>query len=206
MFRNAAMVCVLSAGVASAAFAQDNGAGAGRVEIAAAPIGGVFFMPSADNEEPRFDNFGIGAALAGNVNRWWGLEADLGLAIGRRQSLTFSGVPLVDQKTPNLWSYSGGVVINPWGSDRPVVPYIAGGVGGMTLTNTGVTDSLDVDDNHTFLTTNVGGGLRWFATTHWGLRGDYRLFMIRNRDDAPQFFGRENRRAHRLAASVIFTY
>jgi hypothetical protein len=30
--------------------------------------------------------------------------------------------------------------------------------------------------------------------------------MIRGKDDAPAFFGREDRRAHRISASFIFTY
>jgi hypothetical protein len=205
MLRTGVLLVALSVAAAGPAFAQDNGRGAGRVEIAAAPIGGVFFMRSSDDEEPRFDNFGIGAALAGNVNRWWGLEGDLGFAVGRRQNLTFLGNPLVDVETPNLLSYSGSVIVNPWGSDRSLVPYIAGGLGGMTLFNAAA-DSLDVDTDHTFLTTNVGAGLRWFANDNWGIRGDYRLFMIRGKDDAPAFFGREDRRAHRISASFIFTY
>jgi hypothetical protein len=206
MLRTGITALVLSAAVAAPAVAQDIGAGAGRVEISAAPIGGVFFMRSADDEEPRFDNYGIGAAFAGNLNRWVGLEADFGVAVGRRQNLTFIGAPLVDQKTPNLFSYTGGVVVNPWGSNRAWVPYVAGGVGGMTLLNAGSADPLDVDNNHTFLTTNVGGGLRWFANDNWGIRGDYRVFFVRGQDDAPLFFGREDRRAHRVSASFIFTY
>ena len=48
-------------------------------------------------------------------------------AIGRRQTLTFTDAVLADQKTPNLLTYSGNVIVNPWGSDRRIVPYVAGG-------------------------------------------------------------------------------
>jgi hypothetical protein len=34
-----------------------------------------------------------------------------------------AAVPFPNQKTPNLLTYGGSVVINPTGSNHPVVPY-----------------------------------------------------------------------------------
>jgi hypothetical protein len=166
----------------------------------------VFFVPSSSEAEPKFRNYGLGAAVTGNINRWVGLEGDLTFAVGMRQNLTFNNALLTDQKTPNMLTYSGNVIVNPWGSNRSVVPYLAGGAGALTMFNRTDVENLGVTTNQTYFTTNLGGGIRWFASQNWGLRGDYRLIMIRNKDDAPLFFGQENRLGHRIAGSFVFTY
>ena len=76
---------------ASAASAQERpgSAGAGTVEVSATPLGGVFFMPSDSKNEPEFRNYGLGGAVGGNFNRWFGVEGDLAYAVGRRQDLVF---------------------------------------------------------------------------------------------------------------------
>jgi hypothetical protein len=80
-----------------------------------------------------------------------------------------------------------------------VVPYLTGGVGGMTMFERA---SLSVNDVETFLTGNVGGGLAWYAG-RWGLRADYRFIAVQSKDDAPSFFGAEERYGHRLYAGVL---
>jgi hypothetical protein len=72
--------------------------------------------------------------------------------------------------------------------------------------NTTDVETLGVIKNETYLMTNVGGGLKWFAARHWGLRGDYRLLMIRSKETAPAFFGQELRLAHRFYGAVLITY
>jgi len=191
------------------AFAQDNGAGvgAGRVEIAAIPIGGVVFLQPDGGTQPKFNNYVLGASATGNINRWVGIEGDLNFAVGRRQDLTFNGASLLNQKTPNLWQYSGNVIVNPGGSDHMVVPYLAGGLGGLTMLNTTDAASLGVTTNQTYLTTNVGGGVRFFPMRHWGIRGDYRFIMIHNNDGGPAFFtSTEDRHANRVYGSFILTF
>jgi hypothetical protein len=194
--------------VASVASAQEQSgsAGAGTVEVSATPLGGVFFMPSESTNEPEFKNYGLGGAIAGNFNRWFGLEGDLAYAVGRRQDLIFPQTVLIDQKTPSMLNYTGSLVFNPWGKDRRVVPYVAGGMGGLTVFNATSTQDLAIVTNQHFLTTNLGGGVRWFMGNGWGLRGDYRAVMLKGRDDAPSFFGREDRLAHRISGSVVVTY
>ncbi len=207
MFRKTLMTISAVALATGTAFAQETTApGAGRVEITAAPVGGIFFVPSSSETEPKFRNYGLGAAVTGNINRWVGVEGDITYAIGMRQNVTFNDAVLTDQKTPNLLSYSGNVIVNPWGSNRRLVPYLAGGAGALTMFNTTDVENLGVTTNETFFTTNVGGGLRWFASRNWGLRGDYRFIMIPSKDNAPVFFGQEDRKGHRLSASFVFTY
>ena len=64
--------------------------------------------------------------------------------------------------------------------------------------------SLDINKTETFLTGDVGGGLKWYAPNgRWGVRGDYRFIAVRSNDDAPAFFGQETRYGHRVYGAVI---
>jgi hypothetical protein len=204
----------------ASAYAQETGlVGAGKVEIAAIPIGGVVFLqPSASTTSggtspvtaanmPKFNSYVFGASATANVNPWIGIEGDLSFGVGRRQDLTFSNVTLLNQKTPNLWNYNGSVIVNVTRSDRAIVPYAAGGIGAITMLNTTDAATLGVSSNQTYLTENVGGGLRWFPIEHWGIRGDYRHFFINSNSNGPAFFAQNtNRHANRMYASVILTF
>jgi hypothetical protein len=115
------------------------------------------------------------------------------------QAFTGAGVP------PTL-TYSGNLVFSPAGSDRSMVPYVTGGIGGLTMFTRAVVTPLGVTDTVTFLTGNVGGGLKWFATEHVGLRGDYRLVAVRSSDDSPAFFARDDvRYGHRIYGGIVLT-
>ena len=98
-------------------------------------------------------------------------------AIGLSQTMQV-GTFTVDEKSPHLLNYSGNLVVSaPTGTS--VVPYVTGGVGGLTLFER---RALVVDDTETFLTGNVGGGVNWYAG-RWGLRGDYRFIAVQSKDD-----------------------
>src|SRR5688500_15679641 len=103
MLRKTLMTVGVLTFAAGTAIAQEatGTAGAGRVEVTAAPIGGVFFVPSSSEAEPKFRNYGLGAAVTGNINRWVGIEGDVAFAVGMGQNVTFNGSFLTDQKTPN---------------------------------------------------------------------------------------------------------
>ena len=108
------------------------------------------------------------------------------------------GTVELDERSPHLLNYSGNLVLSaPTGTS--VVPYVTGGIGGLTLFER---RPLTVDQNETFFTSNVGGGLNWYAG-RWGLRGDYRFIAVQSKDDAPVFFGRENRYGHRVYGGVL---
>ncbi len=76
----------------------------------------------------------------------------------------------LNRKTPHILNYSGNVVVNA-ANRSSVVPYVTGGVGGLSMFEK---QSLGISDTETFLTGNVGGGVKWYAG-RWGLRGDYRF-------------------------------
>jgi hypothetical protein len=206
-------ICTLAAaaclvGAPAAASAQDvTTAGAGRVELSAAPLGGLFIVESTDALEPKFRNYALNGTITFNPTRFVGIEGDLGWAIGSKQNVTFAGTRLIDQKTPHLFTYSANLVFHPVGNDHVAVPYVTGGVGGLTMINTTDVESLGILKNERYLMTNIGGGLKLFSSNNWGVRGDYRFLMIRDRDDAPAFFGRQEMRfGHRFSAALIVTY
>lgn len=191
---------------ATSAFAQERGIGAGRVEIGAFPGGGMFFTKTGNGNEPGFGNYALGGSLTLNVNRWVGLEGEGGGTLGVRQGFIFGDTAYTDQRSPSTWMYHGNAVVNPRGSDRPLVPYLTAGLGGITLSPHREARLLGIENYKTFLTGNLGGGVKWFAAPHLGFRGDYRLFVVKNTDTAPLFFGNETRYGHRVQGGLVFTY
>jgi hypothetical protein len=162
------------------------------------PGGGIYFTEATDAGEPAFGNYDLGGAFTVNSNRYIGVEGEVSGAIGVSQDLQLGGLSL-DRKSPHLLNYSGNVVFSA-ANRSSVVPYVTAGVGGLTMFEEA---DLGIDGNETFLTGNVGGGVKWYAG-RWGLRGDYRFLGVQSRDDAPAFFGRETRYGHRVYGAVIF--
>lgn len=192
-----AFVALLALTAPGRATAQDITPGPGRVELSIIPAGGVFFTENTDASEPAFGNYDLGAAVAVNFNRYVGVEGEVSGGIGVTQSLAFDGVT-ADRRTPHLVNYSGNVVVSA--SNRSsVVPYVTGGIGGLSVFDQA---SLGIADSTTFLTGNVGAGVKWYAG-RWGLRGDYRFIGVRSNDTAPEFFGRDTRYGHRVYGAVL---
>jgi len=181
----------------SQAYAQDAVPGPGAVVVTIIPGGGTFFTEGKDTNGPSFGNYDLGAGVEVNFNRYVGIEGEVSGAIGVSQDLQFGG-STSNLKTPNLLNYSGNVVLSA-ANRTSVVPYVTGGVGGLSLFDK---PSLGINDTETFLTGNVGGGLKWFSG-RWGLRGDYRFVAVRSKDDAPSFFGQETRYGHRVYGGIL---
>lgn len=194
----ALFLTVAAAGVATPVFAQDAAPGPGKVVITLIPGGATFFTEADENPlGPSFGNYELGGSVTVNFNRYVGVEGEVSGALGVSQSLQI-GAADIDERSPNLLNYSGNIVLSA-PNRTSVVPYLTGGVGGLTMFERRV---LTVDDAATFLTGNVGGGVSWHAG-RWGLRGDYRFIAVQSKDDAPAFFGREERYAHRVYAGVL---
>lgn len=192
----AVLVASLSIAGAGRAFAQSETAGPGALEITVAPGGGTFFTQKSAS--PSFGNYNLGASVVYNVNAIVGIEGEVGGAIGISQNLQF-GALTGSIKTPNILNYAGNLVVSA-PTHTSVIPYVIGGVGGLTLLKT---TGLGINDMTTLLTGNVGGGVKWYANRHWGLRADYRFVAAQSKDDAPAFFGRETRYGHRVYGGVI---
>jgi hypothetical protein len=195
----AAMVAVMGLTGASQAYAQETAAGAGVVDVTVIPGGAAFFVEGKDTKGPSFANYGLGAGVEVNFNRFVGVEGEVSGALGVTQDLQFvNGTS--NLKTPDMLNYSGNLVLSA-PNRSSFVPYATGGVGGLTLFDR---STLGITDNKTFLTGNVGGGLKWFSHSgRWGLRGDYRFLAVRSDDTAPAFFGQETRYGHRIYGGVL---
>jgi len=183
---------------ATPVFAQEAAPGPGKVVITFIPAGATFFTEAKDN--PRgasFGNYQLGGSVTANFNRYVGVEGEVSGGIGISQEMQVGGFTL-DDKSPDQLNYSANLVVSA-PNRTSVVPYLTGGVGGLTLFER---PSLAVNDADTFVTGNVGGGLAWYAG-RWGLRADYRFIAVQSKDEAPAFFGTEERYGHRVYAGVL---
>jgi Outer membrane protein beta-barrel domain len=167
------------------------------VVVTIIPGGATFFTEDKETNGPSFGSYDLGAGVEVNFNRYVGVEGEVSGSVGVSQDLTFSDRVLTE-KSPNTVNYSGNLVLSV-PNHSSVVPYITGGVGGLTMLER---SGLGIDDSETFLTGNVGAGVKWF-NGHWGLRGDYRFLAVRSKDDAPVFFGLENRYGHRVYGGIL---
>ena len=199
MTRRFALLAVLI-GLLGAASAQaqtrEAAPGPGTLEVTIIPGGATFFTEASDTDSPSFGNYDLGGSATYNFNRYVGVEGEVSGLLGLSQTLDFAA-GAVDVTTPHFLNYSGNVIIS---SGRgSVVPYATAGIGGLSLFEKA---EVGVSDTSTFLTTNVGGGVKWYAG-RWGLRGDYRFIAVQSQDDAPAFFGQETRYGHRVYGGVI---
>jgi hypothetical protein len=170
--------------------------GPGTVEVTIIPGGATFFTEANDSGGPSFGNYDLGGSVTFNFNRFIGIEGEVSGLLGVSQSLDFAAGSL-ELTTPHFLNYSGNVIVSP--GRGPFVPYATAGIGGLSLFEKA---EVGVADTSTFLTTNVGGGIKWYAG-RWGLRGDYRFIAVQSQDDAPAFFGQETRYGHRVYGGVI---
>jgi len=195
----ALLVAFVAVGTISArqAYAQETIPGPGTVVLTIAPAGATFFTEGKDLKGPSFGNYDAGAEVTVNFNRYIGVAGAISGALGVSQDLKFGG-QTISTKSPDLLNYSGNLVVSA-PNHSSVVPYVTGGIGGLSLFDTA---TLGIANTETFLTSNVGAGVNWYAG-RWGLRGDYRFIAVKSKDDAPAFFGQETRYGHRVYAGVL---
>lgn len=190
--------------LASVSYAQEDGARAGRLELLVNPAGGIFWTEGSESTgEPDFGQYNVALSGTWNFHPRWGAEGELAGGIGVEQRLTFPGVggrSLGDVTPPNSLAYNGNIVFYPWTLNHSAAPYVTGGAGALTLLERGGF----TDDDQTYFTANVGGGVKYFLTSRWGVRGDYRFFWVNSEDEGPAFFGRaDDRYGHRVSGGVI---
>ena len=195
----AVVIAVVGIGSATRAFAQESAPGPGTVAVTVIPGGATFFTESNNAKGPSFGNYGLGGAVEVNFTRYIGVEGEITGALGITQNLTQAGVTS-NLKTPNLLNYNGNVVVH-LANQSSLTPYATGGIGGLTVFDTA---ALGISQTETFLTGNVGAGVKWFHSSgRWGIRGDYRFIAVRSKDDASSFFGQDTRYGNRVYGGVI---
>jgi Outer membrane protein beta-barrel domain len=191
-----AAIIIVSGARSAVAQTQESAPGPGTFEVTIIPGGGTFFMEASDTGAPSFGNYDLGGSATVNFNRYVGVEGEVSGLLGVSQSLDFV-TGTADVKTPHFLNYSGNLVVSA--GRGSVVPYATAGLGGLSLFERA---AVGINDTTTFLTSNVGGGVKWYAG-RWGLRGDYRFIAVQSKDDAPAFFGQETRYGHRVYGGVI---
>src|SRR2546422_10433148 len=118
----AMMVAAVGIMGASQAYAQEVVPGAGTVVVTIIPSGATFFTEGKTTKGPSFGNYGLGAGVEVNFNRYVGVEGEVSGALGITQDLQFAGLTS-NLKTPNLLNYSGNVVVSA-ANHSAVVPYV----------------------------------------------------------------------------------
>ena len=103
MLRRVLVVLAVAAFGIGTAYAQEGGAGAGRVEIGAFPGGGMFFTQSANGNEPNFGNYALGGSVTLNLNRWIGIEGEGGGSVGLHQTFNVAGNTFTETRTPSMY-------------------------------------------------------------------------------------------------------
>lgn len=191
----AMMVAVTATFLPTASHAQDGDVP--RVEVSILPAGATIFTED-DAGGPSFVGYTLAGAVAVNANHFIGFEVEVAGNIGIEQDLDFK-TQTVSAQPPHLLQYTGSVLVYPGGRDNRVVPYVSGGLGGLTLFERA---EVAVPENTTFFAGTLGGGLKVDATDRLGVRVDYRFVPIASKDDAPQFFGREARYGHRIVGGI----
>src|SRR5262249_32805375 len=149
---------IVLAFAAGSARAQDStqGSAPGLVEVTYMPAGAAYF--TAKNGAPSFGNYGFGTAVGFNLGRIVGIEGEIGSMTATTSDLQFGDLPS-HTKAPNMLSYTANVVVNiPTG--HSLVPYGTGGGGALTMFER---PGVGVLNDETFLTGNVGGGVKWYA-------------------------------------------
>ena len=160
------------------ALAQES-TGAGRMELSAAPGGGVVFTKPAKTTDIDFSNYALGGGFTYNWNRFFGVEGEVGGGLGLRHSFNSIAVESVMDEdgnittaehtvvtkalTPKTLAYEGNAVYHPRGNNHAIVPYVTGGLGGLTMFTRTELEPLGLVKNEHFFTGNAGGGLKWFV-------------------------------------------
>lgn len=180
---------------ATAAYAQETGRTETKMVVTVIPGGATFFKQTSDGTGPSFGNYDLGGSAAVNFSKHVGLEGEVSAKLGITQTIDGFTDPT---KTPNMMDYSGNVVFS-MNKRSSVVPYATAGLGGLSMFQSA---GLGIDQTETFLTTNVGGGVKWYFGKV-GLRGDYRFITVQGKDDAPAFFGQERRFGNRVYGGLL---
>jgi hypothetical protein len=181
--------------------------GAGRIEIDTAVFGGGgIIIPSAVASDRRSRSYVVSGAVTANVNKWFGLEGEIGWVMGHHQAHELYGVVPIGPEAPNMLLWSGNVLYNPLRSNRPLIPYLTGGLGALTTFEVAPGSSFGLAGDRTYLTASAGTGLRWYPIPHWGVRGDYRLLHVRNDSGEAAPGQRVVRYAHRIYAALVLTF
>jgi opacity protein-like surface antigen len=170
-----------------------------QVEGAVFPGSVIVFREEAGGA-PAFNSFATFGTVTVNLTEAMAVEGEFGVNFGFDQEIDFV-LDAPESRPPTMVVYGASVVAHLVPNDLSGVPYVIAGAGGLTLTER---PELGVTKSATFFTLNAGVGAKFNVTAYWGIRIEYRFIAVVSNDGAPEFFGRDNRFGHRLAAGITF--
>lgn len=185
-----------------AAASADAQTGKGPWEVTFFPAGSLVASDAASAPTAEFDNYTLGGSFSYAFSRLFAVEGELSGGVGRDQDVRFAGGAQQRGTTPSTALYNANLVAHLRGRDRKVVPYLTGGIGGVTLFSNA---DFGVAQDDQYLAGNAGGGLK-VSFGRWGLRGDYRLFAVEGTSSAPAFVGPETRYVHRVFGGLTVDF
>jgi hypothetical protein len=204
-------ILVALVGSCAVASAQELGEpGAGKLEIGGFPGGGLWLVGGDDNTEVDFNNYDFGGGATWYLSPIAAIEGEAAFGLGISQNVHYENRTVYRIQMPHTLTTSGNVVIFPGGSARPVAGYLTAGVGTLTMfSRTAANMVFGLEKAESFLSTNVGGGVKIFRrgdARNWGFRIDYRILMVNNDTDAVPLFAQIKRRmGHRFYIGMLYT-
>ncbi len=203
----AAVALMATCAVASA---QEGGPGAGKLEIGGFPGGGLWLGGGNDNTEVNFNTYAFGGDVSYYVHPKVALEGESSFGLGISQNVNYKNQIVYRTQMPHTLTTGGNLVIFPAGSEKHVAGYVTGGAGTLTLfSRLAASRIFGLTSNESFLTTNVGGGLKVFRrgdARNWGFRFDYRYVMVNSKSGAVPFFAQlKHRNGHRFYIGMLYT-
>jgi hypothetical protein len=203
------MAIALAASCAVAS-AQEVAPGAGKLEIGGFPGGGLWLGGGNDNLEVNFNNYAFGGDATWYLNSRAAIEGEGAFGLGLSQNVNYKNQIVYRVQMPHTLGVNGNIVIFPAGSAKRVAGYVTGGAGTLTLfSRTAAARYFGLTQNESFVSTNVGGGLKIFrrgTSRNWGFRIDYRLMFVNSKSDAVALFAKSKRRmGNRFYIGMLYT-
>jgi len=177
----AALALALTAGHAAVAAAQDGAGSAAEISV----LGGFQILNQNDTALPdEFVNIPAVASVGWWLSPVFAAEGEFSWLIPIERGVRVGTGPEQDLKTPDVIAYQANLRAHLPGA-APWSPYVAGGLGALTvLSNTDADRLPQVDESQTMFALNFGGGLRYSLNSRWALRADFREFVAFPSDDA----------------------
>jgi hypothetical protein len=202
-------VAILVAGSATVS-AQETDSGAGTFEVGGFPGGGLWLAGGDDKTEVNFNNYDFGGGASWYLNPKTAIEAEAAFGLGLSQNVNYQDKIVYRVQMPHTLGTSGNITIFPGGTAGRVAGYVTGGAGMLTLySRTAASRLFGLTQNESFVTTNVGGGVKIFRredSRNWGFRIDYRVVMVNKKSNAVALFAHSKRRTgHRFYIGMLYT-
>ena len=147
-------------------------------KVEASLLGGLQILNKNDTALPdQFVNIPVVYSLGYRLTPIVSVEGEFTWMIPLQQSVELGPGSSQDRKTPDILAYQANVRAN-WPASPAWSPYVAGGVGAMTILSQTDADRVpQLSESQTMFALNFGAGVQYGLNPRWALRGDFREFV-----------------------------